>query len=77
MKMAMLITKHSSLKIKKGERNMKILERVISAVAIIVLFLGAAGIQDIDGKIQMPCVIMAIVGGVVLAIISNLAKEED
>ena len=73
----MLITRHSILKNKKGERNMKILERVISAVAIIVLFLGTAGIQDIDGKIQMPCVIMAIVGGVVLAIISNLAKEED
>ena len=61
----------------KRRKRMKILERFISALAIIVLFLGTAGIQDIDGKIQMPCVIMAIVGGVVLAIISNLAKEED
>ena len=56
---------------------MEIIIRIIAGISFSTFFIGMAGIQDMDGNIQVPCVIMMLLGGVVILLISKFWNIEN
>ena len=56
---------------------MEIIIRIIAGISFSTFFIGLAGIQDMGGNIQVPCVIMMLIGGAVMLLISKCWYIED